>query len=335
MGRQFLSYLPFTKETWDRTAEWLGESQGEYWAKTNANLCQAKSDLSIAIDKLLEYGRPYTAINCLYTMHCRKQPINVAQIVNALLAFSSSYPSSSSDAYTIVELVKILQETPEVSPDDLFRVEWAYLPLLNGYYGATPKLLESGLAGDPDFFCEVIGLIYRSNKNDKIADEPSEDRKAIATNAWQLLHKWRTPPGMQSDGSFKNDQFSSWLQRVKEVCTESGHLEVALIHVGQVLIHSPADADGLWIDRTVADALNSGDSEEMRNGYYLNSRGVYWVDPKGKPERELAEKYRKMADEVENKGYQRLAVTLKDLSEHYDREAERIVAEHKGDDYDN
>ncbi|MBC6475434.1 MAG: hypothetical protein GDA48_23680 [Hormoscilla sp. GM102CHS1] len=73
----------------------------------------------------------------------------------------------------------------------------------------------------------------------------------------------------------------------------------------------------------------------MRNGYYLgflNSREVYWVAPTGKPERELAEKYRKMADEVENKGYQRLAVTLKDLSEHYAREAERIVAKHKGDD---
>ncbi len=143
---------------------------------------------------------------------------------------------------------------------------------------------------------------------------------------------------MQSDGSFKNDEFSSWLQRVKEVCTESGHLEVALTHVGQVLIYAPADADELWINRTVADALNSGDSEEMRNGYYLgflNSRGVYWVDPTGKPERELAEKYRKMAHEVENEGYQRLAVTLKGLSEDYDREAERIVAEHKGDDYDN
>jgi len=338
IGR-FLSCLPFTKETWDRTAEWLGESQGEYWAKTNANPYQAKGDLSIAIDKLLEQGRPHAAINCLYIMRYRKQPIDVAQIVNALLAaFSSPEPSSSRDAYKIVELVKILQETPEVSPDDLFRVEWAYLPLLDRHCGATPKLLESRLAGDPDFFCEVIRLIYRSKKNDKIADEPSEDRKAMATNARQLLHEWRTPPGMQSDGSFKNDEFSSWLQRVKEVCTESGHLEVALTHIGQVLTHCPADPDGLWIDRTVADALNSRDSEKMRNGYqqeFLNSRGFYLVDPTGKQERELAEKYRKMADEVENEGYQRLAVTLKGLSEYYDREAERIVAEHKGDDYDN
>ena len=335
IGR-FLSYLPFRKETWDRTAQWLGESQGEYWAKTDANIHQADGNLSIAIDKLIEHERPHAAINCLTRMRYAKQPIDVAQSVNALLkAMSSSEPPNSIDPYEIIELIKALQENPDVNPDDLFRVEWAYLPWLDGKDGIAPKLLESRLAEDPDFFCEVIQLIYRSKKGDKIADEPSEYTKAIATNAWGLLHKWRTPPGMQSDGSFEDDEFDRWLQRVKEVCTKSGHLEMALTHLGKVLIYCPADADGLWINHRVADALNSRDSEEMRQGYQnelFNSRGVYWVDPTGKPERELAEKYRKMAHEVENAGYQRFAVTLRSLSESYDREAEHIVVRYKGDD---
>lgn len=333
---QFLSCLPFSNETWDRVVEWLGDSQGEYWTKTDANPYQADADLEFAIDKLIEHGRPRAAINCLDRMRHDKQPINVAQCIRALLAaLSSSEPSYSMDAYHIVELIKVLQENPDVTQDALFRVEWAYLPLLDHHRGATPKLLESRLASDPEFFCEVIRLIYRSNKSDITTNEPSEETKAIAANAWRLLDEWRTPPGMQEGGSFNDTHFSSWLQRVKKICTESGHLEVALINVGEVLIHCPPDTNGLWINRTVADALNARDAEDMRSGFrtgIFNSRGVHWVDPTGKPERELAEQYRQKAEDVENAGYQRLAVTLRGLADSYDREAERIMADHKQED---
>jgi len=336
---QLLIYLPFTNETWDRVTKWLGVSQSEYWLKTNANPYQAEGDLSFAIDKLIEHGRPNAAINCLDRMHNAKQPINVAQCVSALLAaLSSSEPSYSMDAYHLVEIIKALQKNPQVRPDDLFRVEWAYLPLLNHYHGAAPNLLESRLARDPEFFCEVIRSIYRSKKTDNTTNEPSEEKKAIASNAWRLLHNWHTYPGIQEDGSFNDTYFSTWLQRVKAICTESGHLEVALINIGKVLIHCPSDKNGLWIIHTVADALNARDAEDMRHGFSMgkfNSRGVHHVDPTGKPERELANQYREKAKDVENAGYQRFAVTLREMADSYDREAERVIAEHKRDNSDN
>jgi hypothetical protein len=334
---QFLSYLPFTNETWIRAVEWLGNSQGDYWLKTNVNPYQAKSDLDIAIDKLIEHGRPHAAISCLDRMRHAKQPINADQCVRALLAaLSSSGPSYSMDTYRVVELIKTLQDSPEVALDDLFRVEWAYLLLLNRHRGAVPKLPENRLASDPEFFCEIIRLIYRSKKCDSTTNGPSEEAKAIATNAWRLLHEWRTPPGMQEDDSFSEAKFSSWLQRVKEICIESGHLEVALINIGEVLIHYPSDPNGLWINHTVANVLNAKDAEDMRHGFrtgIFNSRDVYWVDPAGKPERELAEQYRQKAEDAENAGYQRLAVTLRGLADDYDREAKRIIDEHKRDNF--
>jgi hypothetical protein len=151
-----------------------------------------------------------------------------------------------------------------------------------------------------------------------------------------LLH-WRTPPGMQNDGSFSGEQFTEWLKSVKVSCTQSGHLEVALTHVGQVLIYCPADPNGLWIDQTVAEALNARDAENLRNGFhteFVNSRGAHWVDPTGKPEKQLSEKYRQKAEEVENAGYQRLAATLKDIAEDYDRESMRVIIEHGIDEAD-
>ena len=333
---QFLACLPFTKEAWDGASKWLQENEGEYWTLTGANAYQADSDLAVAIEKLIEHGRPYAAIYCLDRMRRAEQAIDIDQCVQALSAALSSTESTNSiRGYHIVELIKLLQADPSVNQDDLFRVEWAYLSLLDSHSGTAPHLLESRLANVPEFFCEVIQLIYRSKKEDQPPKEPTEESKATATNAWRLLHEWKTPPGTQKDGTFSEERFTEWFQRVKLLCTESGHLEVALINIGEVLIHAPADPDGLWIHRAVATELNDREADKLRDGFgtgTYNSRGVHEVDPSGKPERELAEQFRNKAEEIENAGFQRFAVTLRGLADGYDQDAERIIAEHNWED---
>ncbi|MFV4774136.1 hypothetical protein ACNJPB_26235, partial [Escherichia coli] len=162
-----------------------------------------------------------------------------------------------------------------------------------------------------------------------MTSEPTDELKAIAKNAWTLLYNWKTPPGSQSNGTFNGERFTEWLQKVKEGSTASGHLDVALSKVGEVLIYTPSDPNGLWINREVAAALNDRDAESMRRGYMTgayNSRGVYCVDPTGKPERELADQFRAKAEEVENAGFQRFAVTLRDLAVGYDHEAAQVIS---------
>lgn len=332
---QFLACLPFTKEAWDRASEWLGKQESEYWIKASANAYEADEDLAFAIEKLIEHGRPHAAIDCLNAMIYKKQPIEGNQCVRALLsALTSSEPRYAMDPYHILELIKLIQTDPSVSQDDLFKVEWAYLPLLDHHNGASPKLLESRLANDPDFFCEVIRLIYRSKKDDQPSTEPSEEAKAIATNAWRLLDAWKVPPGTQEDGNFDEKRFAEWLQRVKTVCAESGHLEVALTDIGKVLIYAPQDPGGLWIHRAIADALDDREADDMRNGFRTgtyNSRGFHWVDPTGEQERELARQFRRKAEEVENEGFHRFAVTLRSLAGDYEREAEHVRLSSRAD----
>ncbi|VVQ14208.1 hypothetical protein PS925_03877 [Pseudomonas fluorescens] len=331
---QFLAYLPFSESAWDRAHKWLGMREREYWIRTDATGFDTDIDLAIAIDRLIEFGRPHAAINCLVWMRHTKQTIDSKQCVAALLAsLSSNEPKSAMDQYNIIELIKFLQSEPSVNQDDLFRVEWGYIPLLDRHGGAEPLLLENRLASDSEFFCEIIRLIYRSNKGDQPSRELSEKSKAIATNAWRLLHEWKTPPGTRKDGTFSEEDFKEWLRRVKISCTESGHLEVALIKIGEILIHCPPDPDGLWIRRVVAAALNDRDAGDMRDGFRTgtyNARGAHWVDPTGAPEKALAEQFRDKAEEVENAGFQRFAVTLKELADGYEREAKRVISDHQG-----
>ena len=325
---QFLSYLPFTKETWHRATDWLGKSEKEYWIKTSARPYRT-DDFGFAIDKLIAYDRPHTAIEWLYS----KKPLDKSRSVKALMAaISSQEPPQEMGTHTIIEIIKVLQDDPETDPDDLFRIEWAYLRLLDRY--ASPKSLENRLSSDPDFFCEVIRLIYRSKKETEFPREFSEQDKAIAQNAYKLLDTWKTLPGTQSDGQFLPEQFRAWLKQTKKACAKSGHLEAALRRIGKVLVHAPSDPEGLWIHRTVASALNAKDAEKMRDSFWIgivNSRGVHTIDPTGKPEQELAEKYKQKAEEVENAGYHRFAVTLRKLAEGYEREAETYIAEHEAE----
>ncbi len=332
----FLTCLPFIKGTWDRASKWLKDDQSEYWSRTDANGAEAifhKCGLDDAVVKLIDHGRPHAAINCLYYAR-NKQPVNVSLCVRALLEGTSSRePVVFMDRYRIANLTEFLQSKPSVAKEHLYKIEWAYISLLcDDDIETEPKFLGSRLANDPEFFCDVIKLVYRSKNEEKSSQKHTGTSQEEAIKAYKLLNKWKTCPGLQEDGTFNAEAFNKWLLKVRALCEESGRLEVAFTHIGNVLIHAPSDPDGLWIHRNVASALNSDEPafDDMRSGFDMgetNARGIHWVDPTGKPEKELAEKYRDKAEALENAGFHRFAVTLKDLAKYYEQQAENIIAD--------
>lgn len=324
---QFLAYLPFSSNTWDRSSRLLGADEAMYWSKTTANPYETETGLDRATASLIQYGRPHAALRCISRMVHGEHPFNVALAVQALLAaLKSSEGMHSIDAYETTEVIKALQSDSSTNTDDLFHVEWAYLPLLDRHSGASPKHLWRCLATEPAFFCKVIRLVFRSKMNeDQSAEDATEDRKNIATNAYRLLSNWQTPPGYQSDGKYDGAALNQWLDAVKAECRATGHYEIAMTMLGQSLIHVPADPDGLWIHRSVASALNQKDAADMRDGFrteLFNSRGVHGFTS-GVAEKNIATRYRTQADEVETAGFYRLAITLRELADSYDKQAER------------
>lgn len=324
---QLLISLPFCKNTWDRAESWLKSKVGNYWSQVDVRPYQVDG-LDFAIDLLMKYNRPYAAIDCLYTILHEKKEFNIQQCVRVLLADTSTAEQPDQMlTYYITELIKYLQNSPDILLGDLLRIEWAYLALLEPPNGVAPKTLESQLANDPDFFCKIIQTTYRSNNEPLQQTKPSQTEERLANQTWKLLYEWRMPPGVGEDGTFNIHNFFHWFEKVKDICTISGHWEIAQDTIGKVLIHCPPDAGGLWIDRSAADILNARDVELMRRAFRIalyNSRGMHFIDPSGSQERELAKKYRTKAEQVENEGYQRLAATLRDLADEYDRDAQQI-----------
>jgi hypothetical protein len=324
-----LCALPFERNAWERVVTLLGQDECEYWRKTSANTYQTDDETDYALEKLLEYDRPSAVIDGLSRDIFRKRKINPELACNALLALvKSEEESAKADGYHIQKIIKTLQECEATDPEKLFQVEWAYVPLLVQQGECSPLTLEMKLASEPSFFCELVQLIYRAEGAEK-ESEPSEQRRQMATNAYRLLSSWSVVPGTQHNGEFDPDAFSEYLNSVEAIASTSGHYDVALIQLGNVLVNSPSDPSGLWIHANIAAAMNARNRSSLRDGYRTgikNARGVHTIDPEGKPEKALANKYREQADSVENAGYHRLAITLREVADSYDQEAARIIS---------
>jgi hypothetical protein len=324
---QFFAYLPFASAAWRRVEKLLGPDSALYWAETSASPYEASADLVEAMRALLKHERPRAALRCAYVASHEHVEVPAQLLSEALLAAvrDTGEPVHAGEAYEIGKVIDSLQEAPDAKEEDIGQVEWAYLPILDREEGSRPKVLEKRLATDPNFFCEVIRLVFRSTSITDNASPPQETQEAVATNAYRLLHQWRYPPGMQGDRAFDSNAFDAWLEKVRHDCSASGHLEVAMTIVGQVLTFAPPDPSGLWILDHVARTLDGRDASDMRAGFrtqMFNARGVYGFTG-GKEEQEIAAGYREKATALDEKGFSRFAATLTELSETYEREAER------------
>lgn len=322
----FFARLPFCKNTWDRVAARLGESEGEYWELTGGNTYEAGDDAELGVGLLAKNGRALTAVRGLQSIRYQKKVVDLELAVEVLeAALASGEDPNRLDAHAVVQIISTLQKAEGVDRRRLGKLEWGFLPLLNRFSGGHPAILEQALAEEPDFFCEVIQWIYRPKGKKAPVKEPSEDVKRKAESAYRLLHDWHTPPGTLADGGFSGEGLTAWVDSVKKNATESGHLEVALHQIGQVLFYTQRFAEELWLPEAVARILNENGHEEMRRGLTMecfNSRGVHGFTH-GKAERELADGYRSKADAFDLAGFPRLAVSLRDLAESYERDAER------------
>jgi hypothetical protein len=323
---KFYTCLPFSKETWDRVKQNIGVEASEYWQEAGGNIYEAGEYAELGIELLIQNKRAHSAIRGLQSLEHQNKTIDPDLASSALeAALKSDEDPNRLDVYATVSIIKSLQKNENFDREKLANLEWAYLSLLDRHSGGFPITLQGKLANDPDFFCEIIRMVYRGRGEKPPAEEPSEKTKSIASNAYRLLHDWRIPPGSSPDGRFDGGHLKSWVSRVKKIASPSGHLAMSLQHLGNVLYYSQKYADQLWLPNEVANILNQADNDEVRRGLTLecfNSRGVHGFTH-GKAEREIATDYRSKAEAFELAGYPRLAISLRELAESYERDAAR------------
>lgn len=317
-----LLVLPCNKETFDLVKKTMSKNESDYWKKVDIRIVNETEELNYSIKKLLNVKRPDRALwiisaklhedkNCNYdreiAIKCLKEMLFYQENMNTM------------DSYHITKIISDLQKS-DVSKDELFNIEWSYLPLLNGKE-CRPKTIEQTIANNPNVYNDILCLVYKPHSQ---KTNPQKVDERVATNAYRLLNQWELVPGLDA-GVINKKNLNNWYNKMIEICTKSDRLEVALSHFGKVLFHSPKDKDGFWIDKNVAEILNEENADIIREGFHIeafNSLGIVNYDSEGSVFENKAKEYNQKAEEADKEGFYRLAKEMRKLADTYKYEAE-------------
>ncbi len=314
---ELFTHLNFEKQNWELAEEELS-CPLDYWKLINHLPLQSETDLTDAIIKIMAVKRYDYALLCFFAQLYNKKEINDELLLDALIKNDKLI-----DVYDLHELIKYCQKQ-ELNHEKMILIEWKYLSFIHDDSDIRPLNLYNELQTNPDFFIEVLSLAFKE-EGDKAEKVLSETEKNNSINAYNLLHKWKTLPGLK-DNILEEEYLKKWVTEVQEKAENVNRLSIANLIIGHVLFYSPSDNSGFWINKTVAEILNKIENLRMREGFHseaINSRGVYSVDYTGKAELEIANSWKLRAESLNECGFYELSTTVMDLYNMYINESER------------
>jgi hypothetical protein len=219
----------------------------------------------------------------------------------------------------------------DVGRQRVVHIEWQLFPVLG--FDADAPTLHAALTEEPAFFAELVSYVFR--RDDTAEDVPEnenerEQRRAIATRAFEVLHRWRRCPGVGSDGFIDGERLRAWITAARERLAADDRLGPGDEQIGEVLAFAPPDPDGTSPPRAVRDVLEEVQSSRLETGIrigILNARGVTsrGLMDGGQQEWDLAMTCRHQAEAAG--AWPRTRKLLIQLAESYERDARREESE--------
>lgn len=314
-----LLFLPLEGETFGLVEKLLGQQDFLYWKKVDIRAAKNETDLNYICNNLMNAGRPERAIGIIAMGLLRNESLNydrkiaIGCLKNAVKG--NEYANNGVLASDITRVICDLQKS-NVSKDIMSSIEWSYLPILNNEF-CRPITIERMISSNPETYDKILRLAFSGER--EIDKDNNRDRMSI--NAHRLLERWRMVPG-EVEGKIDKQKLNNWYKKMRTLCLESGMLEFALRHLGEVFFYAPVAAKGdFWIDDAVAKILNEKGNDTVRRGFNLravNSVGAVSVDSEGSAYLEKKEEYIEKAEQASKKRYYNFASSLRQLAENFE-----------------
>lgn len=326
-----LSCIPLSIELLEIVQQ-LQVEEVKYWEGATIPYGCSKEEeglLNLALEKLISVKRYITAINLLGRSEF-KDIVGIDRIYNLLMLVGKeeSIGNEKIDDYAIEGIIEWFQQQEAISLKLRSDVDFVYLPMLNVYSGLESNALNLRLSTEADYFCSLIELFYKKDRDKNLK---YKENKELGKRLFNILYPFKIVPGANKEGKLDKAEFKRWFDFVKKWSIEHDRYAVTMHTVGTGLSYAKLD-ENKFPPEVIVKELNNVENRELRRGYYLgivNQRGVHYVDPEGKPELEMASDYENRACTAERKGYSKYAGVLREIAEHYTKEARhnRIVAQ--------
>lgn len=310
----------------------LPNTEYEFWKNVNlpdTKRVESDVDIEFVTDELVKVNRAVAAVN-LCGSYFVSQRLPWKKLVDLLEAVAYPDPAVLSTeklhSQSVINLLQQLQETQR-QDERIWRVEFAFLPLLDQYSAVSPRYLVCELANNANLFCDMIKMMFKKrHSNEKPKYRVSED---VGRRLYTIFYVLRIIPGTDWNGEFHENVFCNWVREVKENSKKEDRYEVAMNALGRWLSAAQIEENRTSRNTTILSLLNAADSYEIRNGYQIglyNQQGVRF-NRTGESEKKMAEKYEMLAEKFETLGYSRYAEALKLLGKSYQQDARQIMLE--------
>lgn len=273
----FFYALPSEKRTLDLLIPFGQELENLYWQTTSISWIK-EDEQETAIVKLLEFNRPYAALNLANLYNHDKNKFLPTTLLVSILEKAATVdrykekrlPDTTLTRYYIEEIFKILDRVGDIEDNKLAFLEWIYLPLLV-HSERQPKLLYQELSKDPLFFVQILKFVYKSEDD---RDESVEIDQATLNRAelgFKLLDSWHQVPGLKEDGTVDVEELKNWVLQARAASQESGRGKRADIQIGYLLAYAPKSLESIpfWEIYLFSMAIESESYSLMR---YMSSK---------------------------------------------------------------
>ena len=326
---KMLLALPVGPEAWRAVAECGDDVSLAYWRRIPLqHLFGEKENLSEAVAGLLAAGRPYAAADlAAFVGRVDRQAVTgelAAEVLEQAVATPTEHdlpsPHFGSSAGFLLEVIA----DAESDQGRLARLEWLLMPVLS-WHQRSPDALHQLLADDPEFFVEMLSLVYRAEGTEP--EKLDRDAEHSASSAYSVLSSWRVVPGQDSDGRIDGARLQGWLEEAERLLRQAERAGVGHQVIGKMLSGCPHDPDGTWPCKPVREVIEKVASKDLEIGLgtgVVNSRGVVTKDPSagGASERALAERYEGYAAAV-RASHPRTAGALRRIGQSYRQDGSR------------
>jgi hypothetical protein len=312
----------FGREAWRLAADIGPEVERAYWKQFG--WYPSKGDEWEAAERLIEFGRPFGAIQRIVTGQLRKETPFQAEVAFRALdaAAKSTDPPPPADVvgldHEVAEIVSAL-DAAGFDETRLADIEWVFARVLEHRPEAL-KHIHRRLGRDPGFFVETIKLVFKADDEER-AEEPDPEHVRYAQHAFRLLHTWKGPiPGQSDSGDIDAAALQAWVHDARVELAGARRSAIGDAMIGHILWYSPPGQDGLHPHEGVRELFEALVADHIESGFQIeafNSRGVAFRRRGGDQERELAARYAGIAAALRAR-WPRTAAIFRELAERYE-----------------
>ena len=303
---RLLRCAPFDGGTWQHVDRLCKRLKRRYWEEVNPQWGRHDaSAVATFVDELLKVDRPHAAFHATHMDWKRLDSPRLMRLLTEV-ATNGAEPSGyyQFDGHYISEALDTLEQRGDTSRDDLARLEFLFIEVLD-HSEHSIRNLEAQLSETPALFIQALAHAFKRNDGGEDPAEwrlpNSESRSAVAHACYVLLTNASRIPGTQADGSIDLGKLKAWLEQVRSLARDYGRADIGDEMIGQLLSHCSPGDDGVWPCEPVREAIDDLGSQEIATGMLVgirNARGATWRGEGGAQERELAEQYRSWSREV-------------------------------------